>query len=118
MFQERYYFGLGLGFMQDMGHDKWLVPAFAEGRIYFKSATRRIYPNIGIRAGALIAQEGGTGFYGTLTGGVRIPLGRRLGLIGEVGPQLTSKYKRDGYNTPYHSSGSRFGFTIRIGLSF
>lgn len=118
MFRERYYFGAGAGFLHDTGKSKWTIPVFAEGRIYFKSASRRIYPNIGIRAGGLIAQQGGTGFYSTLTAGVRIPLGRRLGLIGEVGPQLTSKYVSDGYNAPYRSQGNRFGFAIRVGLSF
>lgn len=118
MLQGRYFFGAGTGYLRDIGKEMWMVPLYAEGRIYFKSANRRIYPNIGLRLGGMLVPEGPNGFYGTLTGGVRVPLGKRLGLIGEVGPQITSKYEREGYATPYRSNGTRFGFTVRVGLSF
>ncbi len=118
MITERHFIGAGLGLIHDVSNKRTMVPVYAEGRIFFPSAINRIYPHIGARLGAVITGKPGTGFMASLTAAVRIPLGERLGLIGEVGPQLMSRYSRPAFAKPYRSDGTGFGITLRIGLSF
>lgn len=118
MVTERHYLGVGVGYLRDLSFDMNIIPIFAEGRLFFRSAHRRIYPNVGLKLGGMIVSEGGTGFYSALTGGVRVPVGPRLGLMVEIGPQLTTKYNRKVHNGSFTSDGSNIGFFARVGLMF
>lgn len=118
MLTERHFLGAGVGVVQDFSRKRTSIPIYAEGRLYFLSKVNNIYPNIALRAGAMTAGKVGTGFYGTLTGGIRIPFANGLGLLAEVGPELTPKYVRPGVSKPYKVDGTNFGFTARISFMF
>lgn len=126
MFTDRLFLGLGTGYMADFHYGEGLIPIFAEGRIYFPSQyQRRIYPHIGLRAGAEIATEGGCGGMGQIALGFRIPLSEQLALNVEVGPQYATKYEREhGANEisatgkPFRASGGRISFFGRVIFEF
>ena len=126
MFSSRAFIGAGVGYLRDFDAEKYVIPVFAEGRYYFPSMfMRKIYPHIGLRLGGQIGEEGGTGFYGTLAAGVRVPLSEKLALNLEVGPQYSGKYEQTGNSdvtlgvgTPWESRGSHFAFFARLMLEF
>lgn len=118
MVTERHFLGIGAGYLRDLSFDMNIIPIFAEGRLFFQSAHRKIYPNVGLKLGGMIVSEGGTGFYSALTGGVRVPIGPRLGLMVEIGPQITTGYNRKLHNAPFASDGTNIGFFARVGLMF
>lgn len=118
MLTERHFLGGGVGLVHDFRGNHTVIPIYAEGRLYFRSKVNNIYPNIALRAGAMTAGKAGTGFYGTLTGGIRIPFANGLGLLAEVGPHLSPKFTHDGLGKPYKLDGTKFGFTVRVSFMF
>lgn len=126
MFTRNIYAGLGAGYIADFRNEKGIIPVFAEGRYFFSSQyQRRIYPHIGLRAGAAIATEGGTGALVQACVGFRVPLSEKFALNIEVGPQYSTKYEREhGEGTitdtgkPFRAAGMRFSFFGRINFEF
>lgn len=126
MFTRNLYAGLGAGYIADFRNEKGIIPIFAEGRYFFASQyQRRIYPHIGLRAGAAIATEGGTGALVQACVGFRVPLSEKFALNIEVGPQFSSKYERehaDGAVTdtgkPFRVDGTHFAFFGRVNFEF
>lgn len=118
MLTERHFLGGGIGLVKDFADKRTSIPIYAEGRLYFLSQNNNIYPNIALRAGAMVSGRAGTGFYGTLTGGIRIPFSHSLGLLAEVGPALMPKYTHEGLRSPYKVDGTKIGFYARISFMF
>ena len=119
MVTERHFVGLGAGYLRDFSAEEGIIPIYAEGRIYFPSASvHRIYPHIGMRLGGIYATQGGGGVYGTLACGIRVPVSTSLALNVEIGPQVTTKYNRTSYGADFSSDGMHIGFFGRIGLEF
>jgi|GluameStandDraft_1065615.scaffolds.fasta_scaffold00078_19 hypothetical protein len=119
MFKDRYFFGGGAGYLRDFNANQYLIPIYIDGRIFFKSAgNKRIYPHVGLRLGGALVSEGSSGFYGALSGGVRVPIGRHLGLSINIGPHLITKYERPSYGKAFHANGYKIGFFGRVSMDF
>ena len=71
---------------------------YIDGRIFFKSAgNKRIYPHVGLRLGGALVSEGSSGFYGALSGGVRVAIGRPAGRLHANG-RRSKAYPTTGWN--------------------
>lgn len=126
MVTDKIFVGGGVGYIRDFPYGKAVIPIFAEGRYFFQSEyQRRIYPHFGLRAGAAVATEGGTGFVGQMCVGFRIPLTEGFAINLEVGPQYATKYMREskaGYisetGEPFVKDGYFFSFFARLNFEF
>lgn len=126
MVKPKTFIGVGTGYIHSIRYNQGIIPLFAETRLYFASEyMRRIYPHIGLRLGAQIATQGGTGFYSQAACGFRIPLNDRIALNLEVGPQYITKYTRGGrhdatvtVNEQWEQNGCTFGFFGRLSIEF
>jgi hypothetical protein len=114
----RHFLGAGAAYLYDFSADQALIPVFAEGRIYFPSSKARIYPYVDARAGVAFATQGGSGLYGALALGLRVPVGLRYGLSVELGPQIMPSFARATPGAAFTHDGSDFAFFARINFGF
>lgn len=119
------FVGAGVAYYHSFDVKQFVVPIFAEGRIYFPSEhMRRIYPHISLRLGGQVASEGKPSFYSQAAVGIRVPFSDQLALAVEVGPQYAGKYERNATdktltaNQPFVAKGHAISFFGRVAFEF
>lgn len=125
MLRDRFFIGLGAGYIRDFSYDQSLIPIYGEARLHFAHREEgRIMPHVGLRLGGALASEGSSGFYGTLSAGVRVPLSGKCGLSLEIGPSIITKYLREGGKTnlafakPFAPDGYKVSLFLRLSVDF